>query len=334
LKTSYLRPVASLLLLAAASPAFSQQKRTTMMPPPPVDNSISNAKSKKVTTWWPDPRTGLMWSGSVVAEDANFNQAVSACSSLVIDGRTGWRLPAIEELDGVVSSYVYSHTPELCSAVIHLFANPPSITQSCDDGPVQTFQETQLTLQWFGNSKAMDSTMKWLWSSSPAPDSSNIGDYVSERFFTSGYSYSKPSDQDQHGVFCVRTMEPEVLAAAQGADVLPAVSNLTELRARVPLSQAITAYNGGSYQSALDLSRQAIAISPTLGEAYYGAGIAEAMLSEWTQATADLAQASKFKATNANVNYAKDWVLANWTAAYKKQTLDPKKNARPEWSDP
>lgn len=53
--------------------------------------------------WWPDASTGLMWSGHAVGYGPvlNYAAAAKACQELVsADGRHGWRLPTIAELDG------------------------------------------------------------------------------------------------------------------------------------------------------------------------------------------------------------------------------------------
>ncbi len=255
-----------------------------------------------------------MWSGTLVAGDATYPEAVAACSTLTIDGRTGWRLPTLYELEAVLSSYETS----VC----------PYADTKCTDEQMMDIRLP--TLKWLGNQGIP--WVEWLWSSTPASD--GPGYYEMEGVYKAEEDGSKQTDYGRRGAFCVRTMEPEVLAAAQGADVLPAVSNLVELRARVPLSQAITAYSSGQYQSALDLSHQAIALDPTLGEAYYGAGIAEGMLGDWAEAATDLGKAGSLKATNANVGYAKSWVSNNQAAVLQHTTLNPQKNAPPAWSDP
>jgi len=264
--------------------------------------SASAQKATKVITWWPDPASGLMWTGSIVAEEVNFAQAGDACSQLQVDGRTGWRLPAIDEFDGVLDTAdLHSH-----------------LTHTTDLIP---------TFRWISGDRIMGAM--WLWSSTPTGD----GGYYSERFYQIyGRTGSKPGDHIYHGVFCVRTMEPEILRAAQAANVVHAVSSLTELQARGPVFNAFQAYNAGQYQQCVDQSKQALSIDPSLGEAYYGLGIAEGMLGRWDNAIADLAQAKKIGVDGVDIEYAQKWAKKNQDAASKGKTLDTKKNAPPAWS--
>ena len=50
---------------------------------------------------WTDPATGLMWTGKDNGSDVDWNQADAYCSNLQLAGYSGWRLPTIEELEGI-----------------------------------------------------------------------------------------------------------------------------------------------------------------------------------------------------------------------------------------
>lgn len=50
---------------------------------------------------WTDPATGLTWSKKDNGSDVNWNQASEYCSTLQLAGFRGWRLPTIEELQGI-----------------------------------------------------------------------------------------------------------------------------------------------------------------------------------------------------------------------------------------
>lgn len=50
---------------------------------------------------WTDPATGLMWAKNDNGSDVNWKQAVAYCSSLQLAGSSGWRLPTIDELQGI-----------------------------------------------------------------------------------------------------------------------------------------------------------------------------------------------------------------------------------------
>jgi hypothetical protein len=50
---------------------------------------------------WTDPDTGLMWTKKDNGSDVSWNQASDYCSKLQLAGYKDWRLPTIEELQGI-----------------------------------------------------------------------------------------------------------------------------------------------------------------------------------------------------------------------------------------
>jgi hypothetical protein len=50
---------------------------------------------------WVDPATGLIWTASDNRSAVSWRQAVRYCREANIAGQTDWRLPAIEELQGI-----------------------------------------------------------------------------------------------------------------------------------------------------------------------------------------------------------------------------------------
>ena len=50
---------------------------------------------------WTDPATGLMWTRKDNGSDINWNQAGAYCSKLALAGYGDWRLPSLEELQGI-----------------------------------------------------------------------------------------------------------------------------------------------------------------------------------------------------------------------------------------
>jgi Protein of unknown function (DUF1566) len=50
---------------------------------------------------WNDPATGLLWTKMDNGADVDWNQATAYCSNLRLAGYSGWRLPTIEELQGI-----------------------------------------------------------------------------------------------------------------------------------------------------------------------------------------------------------------------------------------
>jgi len=50
---------------------------------------------------WTDPTTGLMWTKKDNAREVNWKQATNYCRNLQLAGHSGWRLPTIDELQGI-----------------------------------------------------------------------------------------------------------------------------------------------------------------------------------------------------------------------------------------
>ncbi len=126
-------------------------------------------------------------------------------------------------------------------------------------------------------------------------------------------------------------MESDVLQAAQNAQTLHAVLNLTELKARAAVLYAYQTYSTGQYQQSIDWSKEAMTIDPDLGAAYYGRGLAEGKLGQWDSAVDDLTQAKKYGADFFDTSYALKWAQNNQEAAKKGNALNPKKNIDPDW---
>jgi hypothetical protein len=57
---------------------------------------------------WTDPDTGLTWTKADNGSDINWNQAIAYCSNLRLGGYSDWRLPTIDELQGI-----YDHSIEI-----------------------------------------------------------------------------------------------------------------------------------------------------------------------------------------------------------------------------
>jgi hypothetical protein len=50
---------------------------------------------------WTDPATGLNWTTEDNGADVNWSQATAYCSNLRLGGYSDWRLPTIDELQGI-----------------------------------------------------------------------------------------------------------------------------------------------------------------------------------------------------------------------------------------
>jgi hypothetical protein len=51
--------------------------------------------------YWTDPASGLTWARKDNGSDANWSQAKEYCRTLTLGGRSGWRVPTIDELWGI-----------------------------------------------------------------------------------------------------------------------------------------------------------------------------------------------------------------------------------------
>jgi hypothetical protein len=60
--------------------------------------------STQVRLYWSDPSTGLVWAGNDSGKDVNWKQAAQYCHELSLAGYSTWRLPTIEELEGIYES--------------------------------------------------------------------------------------------------------------------------------------------------------------------------------------------------------------------------------------
>jgi hypothetical protein len=58
--------------------------------------------------YWVDPSTGLMWAAKDNGEDVNWKMATDYCGGLRLAGDSDWRLPAIDELEGIYERNVRS----------------------------------------------------------------------------------------------------------------------------------------------------------------------------------------------------------------------------------
>jgi Protein of unknown function (DUF1566) len=50
---------------------------------------------------WTDSSTGLMWAGKDNGSDVTWQEAGNYCQNLTLGGHSGWRLPTIDELQGI-----------------------------------------------------------------------------------------------------------------------------------------------------------------------------------------------------------------------------------------
>ncbi len=70
-----------------------------------------SSRAQQPTTWWPDPASGVMWTGEFIdppSPYADYATAQGICSLLSVGGYTGWRLPSLDEFSTAVGpAFVY-----------------------------------------------------------------------------------------------------------------------------------------------------------------------------------------------------------------------------------
>ena len=72
--------------------------------------SESAGADPAANTTWTDPATGLMWTRNDNGSDVDWDQAGLYCSTLRASGLSGWRLPTLEELQGIYDPSVSAPT--------------------------------------------------------------------------------------------------------------------------------------------------------------------------------------------------------------------------------
>jgi len=61
----------------------------------------AKAQETQVREYWTDPSTGLMWTAKDNGNDIKWGNAMKYCQNLSLAGYSDWRLPSIEELEGI-----------------------------------------------------------------------------------------------------------------------------------------------------------------------------------------------------------------------------------------
>jgi hypothetical protein len=61
----------------------------------------SPAQETPARGYWNDPSTGLMWAAKDNGGDITWGNAMKYCQNLNLAGYSGWRLPSVDELEGI-----------------------------------------------------------------------------------------------------------------------------------------------------------------------------------------------------------------------------------------
>ena len=257
-------------------------------------------------TWWPDPTSGLMWTEQAVGLGwkatavtlryglgLTWQDATHYCAALKLEGHTDWRLPTVNEVDAIIFNQQILNEKGM-RYVEQEFKGRIS-------GPITTGTIWTSTLS--GTQEGWTVTHGLL----------------------VGYSANATSLlTDKAGVVCVSSMEADLLQLAHDALVVIPVSDITTLKANVPLTQARLAYLGGNYEESVTQSHNALLLKPDFAQAYWGLGISYGRLGEWDLAVTNLQIAHKLDKHYDDATNSLRWATQSAKAAKSgKATKQP-----------
>ena len=295
--------------------------------------------TKDPTTWWPDPSTGLMWTGqahgsahpdpkhqsgaTVLGRNGlNWAQAGDYCTALSIGALAGWRMPSLDEFKAVTAVRDTRVTSDR-------YYGEPKDLAAMDDvnamgrweilyfkGGISTFGDMML---WTSTLSQTDPKSAWLVEvGSPWQVQKN----PSPRIYTAEMPYAFM------GAICVRPMEPDSLQTAKAAAVNHPVPDIHTLQTFIPLNKARLAYQAGNYQESITQAQTALSLKADPAVANWGIGISYGRLGQWDEAITSLQSALAINKSLADAETALKWAKDGLKAA-KKGKLPKEPN--PTW---
>jgi hypothetical protein len=283
---------------------------------------LCSAQSAKMpTTWWPDPVTGLMWTGQSSyswRSTMSWEDAGAYCSSLSLGGFSGWRLPTIPEMRS--EEYLYP------------------VTNTDRNGMEQTVDY----LGFKGNVEVTQLTR--VWTSTAAGDQEHFSIFMGPPdvfgiFFKAQLKAALNPDRteahervskasDRNSALCVRPIDADMVQLAKDAGVGHPVPDLLTLKANVPLNTARQSFQARRYQDAITQSQATLAMKPDLPDAYWAIGISYGMLGQWDQAVANLESALKIDKNYRDAKDSLQWAKDSQKAVKKGKIAKAKS---PNW---
>jgi tetratricopeptide (TPR) repeat protein len=298
--------------------------------------------TKDPTTWWPDPSTGLMWTGqghgsphpdpklqsgtSVLGRNGlNWQQAHDYCAALKLGALTDWHMPSLDEFraitevrDTAVTSAAFYGEPKDLAAIDNVIASGRYDSLYFKSG-INIFGNMMI---WTSTLSQTDPKSAWLVEIGAAwPAKKNSTDVPS--------IYTAEATHAFMGAICVRSMEPDIAAAAAAAQVFNPVPDLQTLETFIPLNKARLAYEAGNYQESIAQAQTAISLKADPATGYWGIGISYGRLGQWDQAIASLQSALVIDKNFGEAVTALRWAKDGLKAA-KKGKLP--KEANPKWN--
>lgn len=97
--------------LLQATSADGQLKWQGMVTADATAQKMVKIPLSDLAAFWTDPATGLLWAKTDNGSDVNRNQANAYCANLQFGGKSGWRLPTVDELQGIYDPSVNISSP-------------------------------------------------------------------------------------------------------------------------------------------------------------------------------------------------------------------------------
>lgn len=251
------------------------------------------AATSPATTWWPDPSTGLMWTGSDYSayfSGISWAKAGNYCSTLKLDGVTGWRLPTIDEAKAMLVPANFAGRDDPAT---HQRGMPPTPAVYYPAYSSRSFRGG-ISSSGF---RVWTSTLvnpKTAWTVEPGG------------FFTT-VNKTKINDHINKSAVCVHTMDPSTLAVAKQVQIDFPVPDLLTLQADGPLLQGSTSYRNADFQQSLQQAQAALTINPNDAAAAFDVALSYAALQQWNQALTGFQAALKLDKGDGRIKEAITW---------------------------
>jgi hypothetical protein len=301
-----------------------QSKRTLLLFLTILGCTPCFSQNRPVTNWWPDPSTGLMWTGSSFSTEkfaTPYPEAQAYCSSLQLGGYSGWRLPTLDESKAAMS---------LQTITAWNYEDHPPYSPTTHYQYMSYLYKGQLNAHGYLWTSTQEGAKAWI----VLPGSNSLS-------FKQQYPPSPVGVAGLKGIFttvptgkgkarefnalCVRQMEPDLLALAKQAQVDHPVSDLQTLKANVPLTQAKIAFGNQDYPNSISDLQAALAIQPNLEEADFALGVSYGALNQWDQSIASFNAVLKLEKNNQSALAGLKWAKQE----QKSQTTHGKVKAKP-----
>jgi hypothetical protein len=248
-----------------------------------------------------------------------WNDAGNYCSSLMLGGFSGWRLPTLDEMQAAEYFFPVTETDKngIDQTVDYLaMKGGISISYATRVWTATPAGDQQYVSVFMGPPDVFGILFKpKQWGTILDPAQANAHERVSKV-------------SDRNAVLCVRPIDPDLLQIAKDAQVSHSVPDLLTLKANVPLNKARQDFQAGDYQGAIARAQSALAIKPDLAPAYWGIGISYGSLSQWDQAVSNLESALKIDRGYADAKDSLQWAKDNQKAVKQGKTA---KDKSPLW---